>query len=406
MVKYEDMFEAYYSCLRRKRGSMGAQKYFQGFEEDLIALTDEINSRSYQIGVSTAFLVYKPKLREIFAANFRDRIVHHYVIGRLEPLFEQMYDNRTFNCRKDKGVLYGVKMLRRDIQECSDGYTQDCWVMKMDLQGFFMSIDKRLLLEKLERFIEERYHGEDKGEVMWLTEKIVLHAPEKNCVRRSEMSEWDALPKNKSLFTCGEGLGMPIGNLTSQHFANFLLYGLDAYIDSLGFKHHGRYVDDFYVVSRDKAYMLESVGKIRVFLRRELHVGLHPDKFYIQHYSKGVAFTGAVIKFGRIYPARRTVYNFMLSIRELNKAYTREGIEKCLSSVNSYLGQLLHMDAYGVKRKVLAGITRKTWKKIYAKGSFRSLHQRRSWRCKEKVREENWLRVYYAKDLNDHTIDL
>ena len=116
MVKYDDVFEAYYNCLKNKRKSAGAVKYFQGFEEDLIKLTDEINSRQYKPSISTAFIVREPVRREIFAACFRDRIIHHYIIIRLEPLFEKFFTERTFNCRKEKGVLYGLEMLKNDLR--------------------------------------------------------------------------------------------------------------------------------------------------------------------------------------------------------------------------------------------------------------------------------------------------
>lgn len=162
-----------------------------------------------------------------YLLGFRDRIVHHYIALRIEPLLEQLFCDRTFNCRVGKGVMYGVDTLAKDLKECSDNYTKDVWVAKFDLQGFFMSIDVKLLNKMLQDFIKANYFGDDKDDVLWLSEIIMLHEPEKDCERHSSMELWKQLPKNKSLFTNGEGLGLPIGNLPSQHNANLLLHPLD-----------------------------------------------------------------------------------------------------------------------------------------------------------------------------------
>lgn len=403
MVLYRDVFEAYYNCLKNKRSSFGAIKYFMGFEEDLVALTDEINDRTYKISTSNAFVVTDPRHREVFAACFRDRIVHHYVILRLEPLFEEIFGDRTFNCRKEKGVLYGINMLRKDIAECSRNFTSDCWIMKMDLRGFFMSIDKILLRDMLLDFITEHYSGDDKDDILWLTEKIVMHKPEKDCVRHSADELWATLPPNKSLFTNGDGLGLPIGNLSSQHFANFLLHWLDAMIEDEGFKYHGRYVDDFYVIGNDKAALLALVPKIRTFLRDRLRVELHPHKFYIQHYSKGVTFTGAIVKFDRVYPAKRLRGKFYDAITTLNKCKNRESIERQLASVNSYLGQMRHMNSYAIRRAGLMRISKNVWDYVYVKGNFDSVHIRKCAKHRPITKDE-YLKVYYARDLNDHEL--
>lgn len=191
---------------------------------------------------------------------------------------------------------------------------------------------------------------------------------------------------------------MPIGNLSSQHFANFLLHRLDAYIEELRFRYHGRYVDDFYIIGTDKAYMLECVGRIRSFLWDSLHVRLHKDKFYIQHYSKGVVFTGAIVKFGRVYPARRTVHNFMRAVQRLNGAKTPKQVEYCCASLNSYLGIMRHMDSYNVRKQGVMAFTEEAWQKVYVKGHYWSVHMRRSWK-RVPLPEDEWLKVYYAKDV-------
>lgn len=142
MITTEDMLEAYYDCRRKKRRTASAVTYELDYESKLIALRNRINNRIYMPGKSICFVVPRPRYREVFAAAFEDRIVHHLISLRLEPLFESVFSPRTFNCRKGKGQMFGAEMLYNDIKACSDNYTQDCYIMKLDLQSFFMSIDR------------------------------------------------------------------------------------------------------------------------------------------------------------------------------------------------------------------------------------------------------------------------
>lgn len=405
MVRDEDMFEAFRACLRHKASSPSAIKYFPSYQRDLLALVDEINARTYRPSTSIAFIVTKPKLREVFAAGFRDRIVHHYIALRVEPLLENLFCDRTFNCRVGKGVMYGVDTLARDIRECSENFTKDVWVAKFDLQGFFMSIDVKLLNKMLQDFIKANYFGDDKDDVLWLSEIIMLHEPEKDCERHSSMELWKQLPKNKSLFTNGEGLGLPIGNLPSQHNANLLLHWLDMIIEKLGYKYHGRYVDDGYYMmvcetEEDRQKMLHDMEKIRRFLRLYLHVNLHPDKFSFQHYTKGVPFIGAVVKKDLVYVGQRTVTNAFDAVYRLNNYSTSDAkLLHNVQSLNSYLGVMRHYNTYAIRRKIATMIKPELWDKIYFKGRFDSIHIKKAptYRHTEKPKLEI-PQVIYMKD--------
>ena len=363
------MLEAYYDCRRSKRRTASAIVYEMNYESNLIALRDRINTRTYQPGKSICFVVTRPRYREVFAASFEDRIVHHYIALRLEPLFELVFSPRTFNCRKGKGQLYGVKMLEADMKEASNDYTTDCWVMKLDLQGFFMSIDKALLARMIDRFIVQYYQGDDIDDLRYLCQVVILHSPEKNCDRHSPAEFWSHLPANKSLFTNGEGKGVAIGNLFAQLFANFLLNRLDWYIEELGIKYHGRYVDDFYCIHQDKQVLLSAVPKIRAKLA-ELGLSLNPKKFYFQHYTKGVEFTGAVVKPYRTYCCNRVLTNFIAAVRKLNKTRKIDDVTHAVCSINSYLGLLRQSNEYGKRREILGMIAQRIYKWIYIKGHY------------------------------------
>lgn len=242
---------------------------------------------------------------------------------------------------------------------------------RLDLQGFFMSINKKMLAGMVYDFVVENYHNEaDKDTLRFLCRTVVLHEPEKNCERHSPASYWDYLPPNKSLFTNGEGLGVAIGNLFSQLFANFLLNVLDWYlIKALGFQYVGRYVDDFYIVDKDKARLLAAVPYIRTLLQL-YGLTLHPHKFYLQHYSKGVQFTGSVVKKDRVYTANHTITNAVMAVRRLNRAETVPEVLHAVDSINSYLGCFRHCNEYNTRRKVLQRMDKRVFKWVYIKGHY------------------------------------
>lgn len=369
MVTTDGLLEAYYDCRWHKRRTASAIVYEMDYESKIIALRERINARTYQPGKSICFVVTRPRYREVFAAAFEDRIVHHYIALRLEPLFELVFSPRTFNCRKEKGQLYGINTLKSDIIECSEKYTKDCWIMKLDLQGFFMSIDKAMLAGMIDRFVLQYYTGDDIEDLRYLCQVVVLHCPEKNCERHSPAHYWDYLPPNKSLFTNGEGKGVAIGNLFAQLFANFLLNILDWRIEELGIKYHGRYVDDFYCIHREKSVLLNAVQPIRDKLA-ELGLALNLKKFYFQHYTKGVEFTGAIVKPNRVYTCNRTITNFIAAVRRLNKAKDIKHVFKAVCSINSYLGLMKHSNEYNMRKKILKMIEPQAYEYIYIKGRY------------------------------------
>ena len=379
MVTTESLLEAYYDCRRSKRRTASAIEYEMNYESSLISLRDRINSRTYHPGRSICFVVRKPRYREVFAASFEDRIIHHFIALRLTPLFEDIFSPRTFNCRKGKGQLYGVEMLKEDIRRCSNDYTTDCYILKLDLKGFFMSIDKRMLNEKIRRFVDEKYQGEDKGDLLYLCQQVIMHEPQKDCQKQSPSSYWKQLDKHKSLFTNGEGKGLAIGNLFSQIFANYLLNPLDWFLEGEGVKYHGRYVDDFYCVHPDKQKLLCLIPKIRTLLDG-LGLRLNERKTYIQHYSKGVEFTGAVVKPGRTYVCNRNIANATAAVIRLNKARNgREAVDD-VNSINSYLGIMRHHNEYANRRRLLNRISHDVYKEyIYIKGHYERLSMKRKY---------------------------
>ena len=390
-ISYDDLYIAYMDCRRNKRGTYNAILFEINYETNLLSLRDEINSGIYTPGRSIAFIVNKPVQREIFAADFRDRIVHHWIAMRIEPLLEQIFIGESYNCRRGKGTLAGVKELYRLVQEKSENYTRDCWILKYDLKGFFMSINRSMVTEKLCRFIDEKYQGRDKNILIFLCKKVLLNSPEHNCIIKGSRKDWDGLSDDKSLFTVPEGYGLPIGNLTSQLIANFLLNDTDHYLkEKLGLS-IVRYVDDTVTVGCDKAKLLSAMPQIRKYLWESAGAKIHPHKFYIQHYTKGVKFIGSVVKKERIYIANRTLSNAYKRLHKFNELVTgnsnfvRKYVANFVSSINSYLGLMRHCNAYALRRNYINAICDEWRKLVYIDKEYTKLIIKKRYRTRCKI---------------------
>ena len=381
-IPLSDFFEAYFECRRKKRGTYNALQFEVDYERRLIELCERVNAGIYYPSKSIAFIIDKPVKREVFAADFSDRIIHHLIIGKLNHLFEKCFINDSYSCRPGKGVHYAVKRLDHFIRSCSENYTRDCYILKLDIQGFFMHINKNLLGKRLASFIGERYNGLDKMVILDLVDKIVHHNPVNDCRIKSLPSAWDGLPVTKSLFATPQDCGLPIGNLTSQVFANFYMNPFDHFMKhELGLRYYGRYVDDFVIVHKDKEYLKALIPKIRAFLKSELCLTLHPDKVYLQHYAKGVKYLGVVLKPYRKYIANRTLGNMYDVICKYNGQglpFSPNLKKAFMSSMNSYLGILSHYHSYNMRRKlVYFDLSSKWLNRIVVKNHIRKIRLNR-----------------------------
>lgn len=368
-VKIEELYEAYYDCRRRKRNKPSALAFEMHYESELHRLHEELETGRYEIGRSVCFCVTRPKLREVFAASFRDRVVHHLLMRKISKLVESQMIDDSYSCRVRKGTDYGVMRIAEKMRRASENYTREAWVMKCDLSGFFMSIDKERLWQMLRTLIERGYTDEDKDFVLWLTHMIVMHRPEQRCEIHGDTGLFAMLPDNKTLFR-SNGKGMPIGNLTSQIFGNYYLSGFDKWMMHRLGDGYGRYVDDFVCIHRDKKYLLSLLGDVRRYLREELGLTLHPSKVYLQDVRKGVKFTGQMIKPNRIYVGNRTVNNAFNAISR----YEGGDIDRLLTLTNCYAGFMRGKKAaYDIRHKLLTIAWRKSEGMAYADMHWRKL---------------------------------
>jgi RNA-directed DNA polymerase len=376
-IELEELFEAYQACRSNKRNTLNALAFEVDYESALLKLCAEINNGSYQPGKSIAFIVNKPAKREIFAADFRDRVVHHLIVNKLNPLFEKAFIYDSYACRTGKGTHLGIQRVDRFIRQCSQNYTTDCYVLKLDVKGFFMHINKAVLFAELQAFIQQKYQHTDKELLIELCQKIIYYDPTQHCIVKSKRSAWQGLPPDKSLFHSASQCGLPIGNLTSQVFANFYMNRFDHFIKhDCGIRYYGRYVDDFILVHQDNDYLKSLIPIIKAKLQDLLQLTLHPKKIYLQHYSKGVQFLGAVIKPHRIYIANRTQGNFYDAIEKQNRLVKdckpdKEQQAAFLSSMNSYLGIMRHYKTHKLRKRLLfKNLSAWWWNRVYLSGGI------------------------------------
>ncbi|PJA86980.1 MAG: Retron-type reverse transcriptase [Candidatus Moranbacteria bacterium CG_4_9_14_3_um_filter_42_9] len=460
-----DLFQAYFDARKNKRSTANALAFETDYESKLFQLHDDIVNRRYEPGRSVCFIVNRPVKREIFAADFRDRVVHHLLYNYLSPIFERRFLSDSYACRVGKGTHYGIKRLNHFIRSCSENYHQDCYILKLDIKGYFMSIDRNILFRKVERVLHSQAFRFSKAQlfpcndkslqflkaellffpqkpsfhsfrelssrggalnpvrsktlitsavpktertsngvkasfdfdlIFYLLRKIIFNDPTKNCAVKSGRNDWAGLPKSKSLFYAGKSKGLPIGNLTSQFFGNVYLNDFDHFVKhKLGCKYYGRYVDDFVIVHRDKEYLKSIISEIRRYLSENLGLELHSKKIYLQHHCHGVDFLGAIIKPYRIYVRNRIKGNFYGKIRwwndQLAKARLSSNFPKVelwekknqafVSSINSYLGTMVHWQTYRLRRKMLETVLfsafldffgwDKTYRKVFKIGAHR-----------------------------------
>ena len=239
LFSYENIYRQYLNCRRNKRNTINALRFEYNLEENLVKLQEELEGQTYIPSRSVCFMAKKPKLREIFAADFRDRVVHHILVDYLERIWEPKFIFDSYACRKKKGVHFGVKRLQGFIRKAAHNESRKAHFLQLDIENFFMNIDKDILFN----MITDKVRDE---KVLWLARTLIYHDCTNDYVLKGDRQYLRKLAPRKSLFYAGERKGFPIGNLTSQFFANVYLNVLDQFIKhQLKCRYYVRYCDDF-----------------------------------------------------------------------------------------------------------------------------------------------------------------
>jgi RNA-directed DNA polymerase len=307
IASIENLLAAWQEFLPGKRKKKDVQEFQMRLMDNILSLHADLMNGTYRHGGYQAFKIADPKPRDIHKASVRDRLLHHAIYRQLYPFFDRTFIADTFSCRDGKGTHAAMDRFMIFAQRVSKNNTRTCWILKCDIRKFFASIEHRALLEILEQYIPDQ-------KILLLLQEII-----------------------ESFSSTGQpGIGLPLGNLTSQLFVNIYMNEFDQFVKhKLKAKYYIRYADDFVIVSSNRDWLEIILPEIRNFLWNRLHLSLHPDKVSIRTLASGEDFLGWV-HFSDHRVLRTTTKKRMM--RNL-KGNPKEG------TIQSYRGLLSHGNA-------------------------------------------------------------
>ncbi len=312
IVSVENLLAAWKEFIKGKRNKKDVQEFSLHLMDNLIALHRDLLHHSYKHGGYQAFKINDPKPRDIHKATVRDRLLHHALYRKLYPFFDKTFIADSYSCRIDKGTHKSINKFREYFYKVSKNNTQTCWVLKCDIRKFFANIDHGILLEIL-------------GE----------HIPDKNIL--------ELLENIIESFFVKPGVGLPLGNLTSQLLVNIYMNKFDQFVKHrMKAIYYIRYADDFVFLSESKELLEEKLLFGEKFLAEELKLEMHPDKVFIKTLASGVDFLGWINFSDHRVLRTATKERMMRRIEEKPKK----------EAIRSYLGMLGHGNADGLRQKL------------------------------------------------------
>lgn len=351
---FEHLVQAYLDCRRNKRRSQSALAFELHLERNLMQLQAELTSGTYQPGASICFVVTHPKHREVWAAEFRDRIVHHLLYNHVGARIERSFIVDSCACIAGRGTLYAVQRLESKVRSITQNWKKPAHYLKCDLANFFVAIDKRPLELLIRQAIPEQPWQQLALLILW-------HDPRENFQLRSSPRLVNRVPQHKRLAAQPAYLGLPIGNLSSQFYANLYLNALDQFVKhQLRVEHYIRYVDDFILLHESPQQLNTWREQIEAFLAEQLHARLNPSKTILQPISRGVDFVGQVIKPWHRTTRRKTVAHALRAAASAPTDNLRE-------TANSYFGLLSQATHSHTDRRKLAKVLMLRGKSVSAR---------------------------------------
>jgi hypothetical protein len=331
---YEKLLASYRLCVRGKP-ELKSTAWHWCFEKELSKLAFDLNCKTYKPGLSNIFVVKVPKPREVIAAHIRDRVVHRMLYEYMAPYWEKRFLPSSYACRRGMGPLAAVKAVERVVRCHGRATSRPLYALKVDVSRFFPSMCHDVLLGYLRQHLENPFF-------VWLTELIVRHrATDPGQYRlHSPRSDWRLVEPAKSLFGAPRSRGLPIGNLTSQFFANVYMHPFDVWLASRRkgqFLYAQRYVDDVLVVGEDKAVLAALVPAMQDFVQKNLKLSLNPKNTVLRPVAHGIDHLGYFIK-----PSHTTVCR---SVKRRAERRLRDGAfsdERMVASVQAALGHATH----------------------------------------------------------------
>jgi retron-type reverse transcriptase len=316
IISIENLLLAWKEFLNGKRGRKDVQEFETNLMGNIIDLHKDLTAKSYHHSLYSAFNISDPKPRNIHKANVRDRLLHHAIYRKLYPFFDRLFIADSHSCRFGKGTHEAMNRLRKLAYKCSHNHRKTIYVLKCDIRKFFAFVDHTILLHILKKHIPDK-------DTIWLLTEII-----------------------GSFSSSKVGVGLPLGNLTSQLLVNVYMNEFDQFIKHrLKIKYYVRFADDFVILSDKKSYLENLILEVNVFLSQKLKLSLHPTKLFIKTFATGVDFLGWV-HFSNHRVLRTATKRRMM--RMIRKHPTPE-------TVASYLGLLKHGNTNKLQERIMIG---------------------------------------------------
>lgn len=315
LISIGNLFQAWEGFRRGKRKKHDVMVFERHLEDNLFDLHSKLKSRQYRHGGYREFYVNDPKRRHIHKACVSDRVVHHLLYKYLYEVFDKFFIYDSYSCRLEKGTHRAVKRLEYFCRKLSKNYTRDFWALKLDIRKFFNSIGQNILKELVHKRVEDK-------NINWLIDNVI--------------DSFDS--------EAGKGKGIPLGNLTSQIFANIYLNELDQFIKhQLKIKNYLRYADDFVILDAHRKRLTTYLDSINHFVQNDLKLELHPKKIIFRKFAWGIDFYGYVVLPRYTLPRTRTKGRIFKKVlmSQLNG-----------QSLQSYLGYFSHANSYTVTKNL------------------------------------------------------
>ena len=324
ICSFQNLHLAYLKARKCKRYRNEILRFSYNLEANLSDLQKELSNQTYQHGNYREFTVCDLKKRHIKAPSFRDRVVHHALCNVIEPIFDKGFIYSNFACRKERGTHKAIKRLEKFIKSAENKSLSKIYCLKCDISKYFESINHKILFSLVQRKIGDK-------KVLWLIKEILSSSYKKM------------------------GVGIPIGNLTSQLFANIYLNELDQFVKhGLRIKYYIRYMDDFLVLDYDKREIRRIKEKIREFLQDKLKLELHPKKANLFPASKGIDFLGYRIFGSHRLLRKNTVKRFIKRTKTYQKKLNKESLsqEKFNNSLQSWLAYAQFANSWRLRKNL------------------------------------------------------
>lgn len=370
-ISFESIYQAHIRCRRRKRSTVNTQRFEMNLLDHLVSLQTALQYRTWSPARAVRFVVSQPKAREIYAADYSDRVIHHWLVPQLEALYEPIFVFDCWSNRPNKGTHGAVQRLRDAMRSQTRCGEREGFFIQLDIKNFFNSIHKptlfSLVQQRLRKAVRSGAMAADVAEhLRWLVHAVLKADPVATAVQKGTIKTFESVPLHKRLGATGVDYGLPIGNLTSQFFANVYVNELDQFIKhQLKCRHYVRYVDDFILLADDASQLKIWFEQISLFLAQNLKLTLK-EGLLIKNVNEGANFLGYIVRPTHLLVRRRVKEHLEQRLNRFAKQFIRTKqhagctikvlktnpaqLAALRAQLASYLGHFKHANSYQLEQ--------------------------------------------------------